>query len=66
MTRTGWPLIGGAIMSVWLLMPVWLATAGTMLDPKPVSSAAELSTIRGVVKATAQATLASQVQGRIS
>ena len=35
-------------------------------DIQPVSSAAELSTIRGVVKATAQATLASQVQGRIS
>lgn len=66
MTRTGWPLVGGAIMGLWLLMPMWLATAGTMLDPKPVSSAAELSTIRGVVKATAQATLASQVQGRIS
>ncbi|MDH5669640.1 MAG: efflux RND transporter periplasmic adaptor subunit [Nitrospira sp.] len=33
---------------------------------KPMSSLAELSTIRGVVKASAQATLASQVQGRIS
>jgi membrane fusion protein (multidrug efflux system) len=53
-------------MGMWFLMPMWLATAGTKSDPKPASSAAELSTIRGLVKATAQATLASQVQGRIS
>lgn len=66
MTRTGWPLVGGSLMGLWLLMPMMLATAGTKSDPKPASSAAELSTIRGVVKATAQATLASQVQGRIS
>jgi len=42
------------------------AQAGHKFDPKPMSSLAELSTIRGVVKAAAQATLASQVQGRIS
>src|SRR5580765_7190890 len=66
MTRTGWSLVGGLIMGVGFLMPMILAKAGTMSDPKPASSAAELSTIRGVVKATAQATLASQVQGRIS
>ena len=66
MTRTGWQLVGGSLMGLWLLMPMMLATAGTKSDPKPASSAAELSTIRGVVKATAQATLASQVQGRIS
>ena len=66
MTRTGWLLVSGAVMGVWLLMPMWLATAGTKSDSKPASSAAELSTIRGLVKATAQATLASQVQGQIS
>src|SRR5580765_2737527 len=66
MTRTGWSLVGGLIMGVGFLMPLILAKAGTMSDPKPASSAAELSTIRGVVKATAQATLASQVQGQIS
>jgi RND family efflux transporter MFP subunit len=49
-----------------MLGPLWLATAGPLSEPKPVSSSAELSTIRGVVKATAQATLASQVQGRIN
>jgi RND family efflux transporter MFP subunit len=65
-TRTGWSLVGGAVMGLWLLMPMLFATAGTKSDPKPASSAAELSTIRGLVKATAQATLASQVQGRIS
>ena len=65
-TRTGWPLVGGVLLGLWFLMPMWLAAAGTKSDPKPTSSAAELSTIRGVVKATAQATLASQVQGRIS
>jgi hypothetical protein len=65
-TRIGWPLVGGLLMGLWLLMPMLLATAGTKSDPKPAISAAELSTIRGVVKATAQATLASQVQGRIS
>jgi multidrug resistance efflux pump len=42
------------------------AIAGAKPDSRPTSSAAQLSTIRGVVKATAQATLASQVQGRIS
>jgi membrane fusion protein, multidrug efflux system len=66
MIHPGWPLIGGAMMGLWLLMPMSFATAGAKSDHKPASSAAELSTIRGVVKATAQATLASQVQGRIS
>ncbi len=66
MTRTGWLLVSGALIGVWLVTPMLLATAGTKSDFKPASSAAELSTIRGVVKATAQATLASQVQGRIS
>ena len=53
-------------MGLWFLMPMVHAMAGSQSDPKPASSAAELSTIRGLVKATAQATLASQVQGRIS
>jgi len=66
MTRPCWLLVGGSIMGVWLMTSMLLATAGTKSDPKPASSAAELSTIRGVVKATAQATLASQVQGQIS
>ena len=66
MTRNSWLLVGGCIMGLWFLMPILLATAGPKSDPRPASSAAELSTIRGLVKATAQATLASQVQGRIS
>ena len=66
MTCPRWLLIGGSILGLWLLTSMLLATAGTKSDPRPASSAAELSTIRGVVKATAQATLASQVQGRIS
>lgn len=66
MTRIGWWLAGGCVMSVCLLIPIVRATAGPKSDPKPASSAAEPSTIRGLVKATAQATLASQVQGRIS
>ncbi len=66
MTRIGRPLVTGSIIGVLLLLPMLLATAGIRSDAKPGSSAAELSTIRGVVKATAQATLASQVQGRIS
>lgn len=66
MTRSSWLLICGSIVGGWLLTSMVLAMAGTKSDPKPASSAAELSTIRGVVKATAQATLASQVQGRIS
>jgi RND family efflux transporter MFP subunit len=65
-SRIVWPLIGGSIVCGSLLMSILLAVAGTKSDTKPASSAAELSTIRGVVKATAQATLASQVQGRIS
>ena len=59
-------LLGGMIIAGWLLIPISLATAAAKSDTKPTSSVAELSTIRGVVKATAQATLASQVQGRIS
>jgi membrane fusion protein (multidrug efflux system) len=66
MTRAGWPMIGGSLVVGWLLTSTLSVTAGTKSEPKPTSSAAELSTIRGVVKATAQATLASQVQGRIS
>jgi len=58
--------IGSLLLVGWLLTPLIGATAGTTRDSKPVSSTEELSTIRGVVKATAQATLASQVQGRIS
>jgi membrane fusion protein (multidrug efflux system) len=65
-TRNSWLLVGGCIMGLWFLMPILLATAGPKSDHRPASSAAELSTIRGLVKATAQATLASQVQGRIS
>jgi len=66
MTRPCWLLVCGVVMGAWLLTSMLLATAGAKSDLKPTSSAAELSTIRGVVKATAQATLASQVQGRIS
>jgi RND family efflux transporter MFP subunit len=58
--------LSGVIICAWFLIPAVLAKAATKSDLKPASSAAELSTIRGVVKATAQATLASQVQGRIS
>jgi len=58
--------IDGALVGAWLLIAVLPATAGTTADAKPMGNAAELNTIRGVVKATAQATLASQVQGRIS
>ena len=50
----------------WITISVVPVIAASNGDSKPVSNAAELSTIRGVVKATAQATLASQVQGRIS
>ncbi len=65
MKRCGWLWIAGVVWGVWLLTIV-PATATGKLDAKPASSAGELNTIRGVVKATAQATLASQVQGRIS
>jgi membrane fusion protein (multidrug efflux system) len=58
--------IDGALVGAWLLIAVLPANAGTTADSKPMGNAAELSMIRGVVKATAQATLASQVQGRIS
>ena len=66
MTRTGWSFIGGAVVVVWLQASMLPTMAGTKPDSKPASSADQLSTIRGVVKPTAQATLASQVQGRIS
>jgi RND family efflux transporter MFP subunit len=66
MTIHSWFLLGGAIVCAWVLTPELSGQAATKTDPKPASSAAELNTIRGVVKATAQATLASQVQGRIS
>ena len=66
MTRAGWSMIGSALVCVWSLTPMLSAIAGAKADSKPASSVAQLSTIRGVVKATAQATLASQVQGRIS
>ena len=59
-------LLRGMIICAWLVIPTLIETADAKTDFKPSSSAAELSTIRGVVKATAQATLASQVQGRIS
>lgn len=63
--RNRWPA-GSAFYALWLLIMVVPAAASPTAEAKPASSAAELSTIRGVVKATAQATLASQVQGRIS
>lgn len=59
------PLMAGFMLGELLVLPLMPASGGTV-DSKLPSSAAELSTIRGVVKATAQATLASQVQGRIS
>jgi membrane fusion protein, multidrug efflux system len=61
-----WSRIGRSWVGVWLLAPLLVATAAGKPDVKPGSNTAELSTIRGVIKATAQATLASQVQGRIS
>jgi RND family efflux transporter MFP subunit len=65
-TRGGRFLLSSLIVAAWLLIPTLLTTVAAKSDFKPTSSAAELSTIRGVVKAAAQATLASQVQGRIS
>ena len=53
-------------VGVWIAMLAAPVAAGTTAEAKPMGNAAELNTIRGVVKATAQATLASQVQGRIS
>lgn len=66
MSRSSWGKAAVILVGLWILMPAVRATAGANSDSRPASSAAELSTIRGVVKATAQATLASQVQGRIS
>ena len=59
-------LLDCAVSCVCLLTLAQPAQAAAKPDLQPASSVAELSTIRGVVKATAQATLASQVQGRIS
>jgi RND family efflux transporter MFP subunit len=60
-------MVGGSLIGVYLVCTMIApARATTLLDAKPASNSAELATIRGVVKATAQATLASQVQGRIS
>lgn len=65
MIHGSWLLVGGALIGL-MVVTVLPASATTKPDAKSTSSLAELSTIRGVVKATAQATLASQVQGRIS
>lgn len=54
------------MVALWIVLPAVLWAGSSRTETKPVSSAAELSTIRGVVKATSQAMLASQVQGRIS
>lgn len=66
MTTVRIGLVNRALSCGCLLVLAMSAQAAAKQDIQPVSSAAELSTIRGVVKATAQATLASQVQGRIS
>ncbi len=66
MIHSGWCVVGGSLVGVALVCSGALSGDATTLDAKPTSSSVELSTIRGVVKATAQATLASQVQGRIS
>jgi len=65
-TRQVTRLAISALFCVCLLALALPAQAGDEPDLKPMSSLAELSTIRGVVKSAAQATLASQVQGRIS
>lgn len=65
MTRHSWFLIAGLLVGPCFVMSLSWAVAGPKSAPKQPSSTAELRTIRGVVKATAQATLASQVQGRI-
>ncbi len=67
MRRGGCLRVGSACIVMYLVCTIISpASATTTLDVKPASTSAELATIRGVVKATAQATLASQVQGRIS
>lgn len=64
MIRLACVMLGGA---AFLGLSIAItASAGTKPNARPASSAAQLSTIRGVVKATAEATLASQVQGRVS
>lgn len=59
-------VVGALLAGVSLVCFGALPVTATTLEAKPISNSAELGTIRGVVKATAQATLASQVQGRIS
>lgn len=59
-------LFAAALIGVLAHPSMESAVGAARSEAKPASSAAELSTIRGVVKAAAQATLASQVQGRIS
>lgn len=59
-------LLGRIVLCAGMVAVTHPAHAGDKPEPQPVSSLAELSTIRGIVKASAQATLASQVQGRIS
>ena len=59
-------LLAAALIGAVTHVSMESATGAARSDAKPASSAAELNTIRGVVKAAAQATLASQVQGRIS
>lgn len=66
MIRRDWCVVGNFLVGISLVWSGALPVNATTLDAKPPSSSAELSIIRGVVKATAQATLASQVQGRIS
>ncbi len=64
MIHGSWLLVGGSLIG--LVSFTVLPASATKLEEKPTGSLAELSTIRGIVKATAQATVASQVQGRIS
>ena len=66
MTRLCRTLLAAALIGAVTHVSMESATGAARSDAKPASSAAELNTIRGVVKAAAQATLASQVQGRIS
>ena len=66
MISNRWSRVRWSWLGVWLITPLLTATAAGKPDVKPASNTVELSTIRGVIKAAAQATLASQVQGRIS
>ncbi|MBM2811235.1 MAG: uncharacterized protein HW416_1994 [Chloroflexi bacterium] len=73
MTLISWPPVGGAIMTPALLA-CWLALVAALLSPPalaldgklPATQVEELNSIRGVVKPSAEATLSSQIQGRIS